>query len=199
MCMFVSLPIAEKLYKWLSPILGKGDAHIAGDDDYAPDAANEDEDVDDGLSSGKLKRWGALLFAFSVIVTVGNYIGYHTPLIDTFIGMMIISIVTITGMALERVSPVHIQSIIFISIIGLLIAIPGMPTADFVAHYVSNVELTTICTAFLAYVGISIGKDWEEFKKIGWRGILITLIVITGTYLGSAIIANVILFLSGSI
>ena len=95
MCMFVSLPIAEKLYKWLSPILGKGDAHIAGDDDYAPDAANEDEDVDDGLSSGKLKRWGALLFAFSVIVTVGNYIGYHTPLIDTFIGIIIISLVTI--------------------------------------------------------------------------------------------------------
>ena len=199
MCMFVSLPIAEKLYKWLSPILGKGDAHIAGDDDYAPDAANEDEDVDDGLSSGKLKRWGALLFAFSVIVTVGNYIGYHTPLIDTFIGMMIISIVTITGMALERVSPVHIQSIIFISIIGLLIAIPGMPTADFVAHYVSNVELTTICTAFLAYVGISIGKDWEEFKKIGWRGVIVALIVITGTYLGSATIANLTLSFTGMI
>ena len=198
MCMFISLPIAEKLYKWLSPILGKGDAHIDGDDDV-PDVANEDEDVDDGLSSGKLKRWGALLFAFSVIVTVGNYIGYHTPLVDTFIGMMIISIVTLTGMALERVSPVHIQSIIFISIIGLLIAIPGMPTADFVAHYVSNVELTTICTAFLAYVGISIGKDWEEFKKIGWRGVIVALIVISGTYLGSATIANLTLALTGMI
>ncbi|WP_405268443.1 hypothetical protein [Methanobrevibacter sp.] len=107
-----------------------------------------------GLSSGKLKRWGALLFAFSVIVTVGNYVGYHTLLIDTFIGMMTIAIVTLAGVALERGCPVHIQSIIFISIIGLLIAIPCMPTADFVAHYVSNVELTTICTAFLAYVGI---------------------------------------------
>ena len=199
MCMFVSLPIAERLYKWLSPILGKGDAHIDGDDDYVPDAANEDDDASDGLSSGKLKRWCALLFAFSVIVTVGNYVGFHTPLIDTFIGMMIISIVTLTGMALERVSPIHIQSIIFISIIGLLIAIPGMPTADFVAHYVSNVELTTICTAFLAYVGISIGKDWEEFKKIGWKGVIVALIVITGTYLGSATIANVTMFLTGMI
>lgn len=199
MCMFVSLPIAEKLYKWLSPILGKGDAHIDSDDDYVPDAANEDDDASDGLSSGKLKRWGALLFAFSVIVTVGNYVGYHTPLIDTFIGMIIIALVTLTGMALERVCPVHIQSIIFISIIGLLIAIPGMPTADFVAHYVSNVELTTICTAFLAYVGISIGKDWDEFKKIGWRGVIVALIVITGTYLGSATIANLTLSITGMI
>ena len=197
MCMFVSLPIAEKLYKWLSPILGKGDAHIDGGDDYSPDA--NEEDASEGLSFGKLKRWGALLFAFSVIVTVGNYIGYHTPLIDTFIGIIIISLVTIIGMALERVSPVHIPSIVFISIIGLLIAIPGMPTADFVAHYVSNVELTTICTAFLAYVGISIGKDWDEFKKIGWRGVIVALIVITGTYLGSATIANLTLSFTGMI
>ena len=197
MCIFISLPLAEKLYAWLSPILGKGEAHI--DDENVPDEVKDEEDASGGLSFGKLRRWGTLLLAFSVIVTVGNYVGYHTPIIDTFIGMMIISIVTITGMALERVCPIHIQSIIFISIIGLIIAIPGMPTADFVAHYVSNVELTTICTAFLGYVGISIGKDWEEFKRIGWRGVIVALIVITGTYLGSATIANLTLFATGMI
>ena len=197
MCIFISLPIAEKLYKWLSPHLGKGDAHIDSEEDA--DVTTEDDDDSDGLSLGKLKRWATLLLAFSIIVTVGNFVGYHTPLIDTFIGMMIISIVTIAGMALERVIPVHIPSIVFISIIGLLIAIPGMPTSDLVAHYVSNVELTTICTAFLGYVGISIGKDWEEFKKIGWRGIIVALIVITGTYLGSATIANLTLFATGMI
>ena len=199
MCIFISLPIAERLYKWLSPILGKGEGtSISGEDDV-PDVKNEEEDVSEGLSLGKLRSWGTLLTAFSIIVTVGNFVGYHTPLIDTLIGMIIISIVTLVGMALERVSPVHIPSIVFISIIGLLIAIPGMPTADFVAHYVSNVELTTICTAFLGYVGISIGKDWEEFKKIGWRGIIVALIVITGTYLGSATIANLTLFVTGMI
>ena len=81
----------------------------------------------------------------------------------------------------------------------LIVAIPGSPTADFVAHYVSQVELTTICTAFLGYVGIAIGKDWEEFKRIGWRGVIVALLVITGTYLGSATIANITLFLKGMI
>lgn len=198
MCMFVSVPIAEKLYAWLSPILGKGEAHI-DDENVLNEVTEEDDDASDGLSLGKLKRWSVLLLVFSVIVTVGNYVGFHTPLIDTFIGMMIISIVTLAGMALERICPIHIQSIIFISIIGLIIAIPGMPTADFVAHYVSNVELTTICTAFLAYVGISIGKDWEEFKRIGWKGVIVALIVIVGTYLGSATIANLTLFATGMI
>ncbi len=195
MCMFVSLPLAERLYKWLSPKLGKGNAHI--DDEYDLDELEEDEDVNDDLTIGKLKRWAALLFGFSVIVAVGNVVGYHTSFIDSFIAMIIISIITIIGMSLERISPVHIPSIIFISLIGLVVAIPGVPTADFVAHYVSQVDLTTICTAFLGYVGIAIGKDWEDFKRIGWRGVIVALIVITGTYLGSASIANLTLFLTG--
>ena len=198
MCIFVSLPLAEKLYKWLSPKLGKGNAHI-DDDGYRPDEVYEDDDVIDDLNVGKLKRWGALLFGFSIIVAVGNVVGYHTSFVDSFIAMIIISIITIIGMSLERIIPVHIPSIIFISLIGLFVAIPGVPTADFVAQYVSQVELTTICTAFLGYVGIAIGKDWEEFKRIGWRGVIVALIVITGTYLGSASIANLTLFVTGMI
>lgn len=198
MCIFVSLPIAEKLYKWLSPILGRGDAQI-DDEGYAPDEVYDDDDVIDDFNFGKLKRWVTLLFAFSVIVAVGNVIGYHTSFVDSFIGILIISAITLVGMILERIFPVHIPSIIFISLIGLFIAIPGVPTANFVAHYVSQVELTTICTAFLAYVGIAIGKDWDEFKRIGWKGVIVALIVITGTYLGSATIANITLFLTGMI
>ena len=133
------------------------------------------------------------------MVAVGNYIGYNSSLIDSFIGMIIISIVTIAGMSLERLIPRNIQSIIYISLIGIIIAIPGMPTADFVSHYVSQIDLATICTGFLAYVGIAIGNDWEEFKKIGWKGIIITLIVISGTYLCSAAVAHFTLIATGAV
>ncbi|WP_407421775.1 DUF3100 domain-containing protein [Methanobrevibacter sp.] len=198
MCIFISLPLAEKLYKWLSPILGRGNAQIE-DGNVPEDVMDGNEEDSDALSFGKLKRWAALLFAFSVIVTIGNIVGYHTAFVDTFIGMIIIAFIALIGMALERVFPVHIPSIVFISLIGLLVSIPGAPTAEFVTHYVSQVELTTICTAFLAYVGISIGKDWEEFKRISWRGIIVAIVVITGTYLCSATIANITLFATGMI
>ena len=197
MCIFISIPLAEKLYKWLSPIIGKGNAVIA--DDKYDDEVNEDEENSDEMSLGKLERWSTLLFAFSVIVAVGNVVGYHTSFIDSFIAMIMISIITIIGLSLERICPIEIPSIVFISIIGFIVAIPGVPTADFVAHYVSQVELTTICTAFLAYVGIAIGKDWKKFKKIGWRGIIVAIIVISGTYLGSATIAHIILLVTGMI
>ena len=142
MCIFLSLPIAERLYKWLYPIIGNGKASIY-DGDYVPEDDDDDESSDK-LSIGKLKRWIVLLLAFSVIVAIGNVVGYHTSFVDSFIAMLIISAITIIGMALERVFPVHIPSIIFISLIGLILAIPGMPTSDFLGHYISQIELTTI-------------------------------------------------------
>ena len=198
MCMFVSIPLAEKLYSWLSPVLGKRHKEI-NEDENIEEEEEVDDDSADAVNMGKVKRWATLLLVFSVIVAVGNVVGYHTSFVDSLIGMLIISAVTFIGMCLERICPGHIQSIIYISIIGLLIAMPGVPTADFVTHYVSQVELTTISTAFLGYVGISIGKDWDAFKKIGWRGIIVALVVITGTYLGSASIANIMLTLTGTI
>lgn len=199
MCIFLSLPIAEKLYGWLSPHIGNDDKDSI-DDEYGIQEVKHDKYISkDKLTKGKLERWTTLLLIFSIIVAVGNFVGYHGSIIDSFIGMIIISIITLIGMSLERIIPKNIQSIIYISLIGIVIAIPGVPTSEFVIHYVSQVNLATICTAFLAYVGIAIGNDWGEFKKIGWKGIIITLIVISGTYLGSAIIAHLTLLVSGMI
>ena len=156
MCIFISLPLAERLYKWLSPILGNGEGKSI-DDEYAIEGVKDDKYVaSEDMSLGKLKRWSTFLVIFSFIVTIGNFVGYKTPLGDVFIGMLIISLITILGMALERIVPGNIQSLIFISLIGIILAIPGMPTADFIIHYVSQIELTSIVTAFLGYVGIAI-------------------------------------------
>ncbi len=195
MFIFISLPITEKLYSWLSPVLGKNHAIEFDGNLIQEDSANNPF----GLKMNNIRKIVAVFLVFSVIVAIGNVLGNHASFADSLIGMLIIVAITFIGLCIAEISPFKIPSIIIICLIGMFLAIPGVPTADFVTHYASQVDLTTICAAFLAYVGIALGKDWEEFKKIGWRGILITLVVITGTYLGSAIIANVILVLSGSI
>ena len=200
MCIFVSLPIAEKMYAWLAPHILGHEEKLSIDDDYEIEELKQDEyATTEDMTLGKLKRWATFLVIFSFIVAVGNFIGFHTSLIDSFIGMLLISLITIAGMSLERIIPWNIPAIIYISLIGIIVAIPGVPTANFLVHYVSQIDLTTICTAFLAYVGIAIGNDWEEFKKIGWKGIIITLIVISGTYLCSAGIAHLTLVATGMV
>ena len=143
------------------------------------------------LSWGKLKRWFVLLLIFSIIVAIGNAVGLQKSVLNGFIGMLILSIITIIGLALERIISWDIPALLYISIIGIILAIPGMPTAETVYYFVSSLEISSICTAFLAYVGIAIGNDWDKFKKIGWRGIIITMIVIAGTYYCSATIAQI--------
>ena len=192
---FIALPLTEKLYSWLSPVLCKSNGFEINDD------ISQDKDDGDnpfGLKIDNLYNILSVLLVFSVIVAIGNVFCNHVPFVDSLIGMLIIVAIAFIGLWLGEIIPV-IPSIILICLIGMFLAIPGVPTADFVIHYASQIDLTTICAAFLVYVGIAMGKDWDEFKKIGWRGIITTLFVITGTYLGSAIIAHVVLVLSGSI
>ena len=158
-----------------------------------PDLFDESENV----SVHGILNWILLLFIFSVITTIGNYLGYKHPMTDSLVGMGILSVITLIGVWLERYLPLNISSIIYISIMGIALAFPGMPTSDFVLYYVSKVELLSIVTVFLAYVGIGMGKSWDEFKALGWRAVVITVLVIAATYYGAAIVAHIVLVLTG--
>ncbi len=158
-----------------------------------PDLLDESVDV----SVEGIFNWILLLTIFSIITVVGNYVGYKHPIYDSLVGMGILSLITLVGVWLERKLPLNISSIIYISIIGIILAFPGVPTSETVLHYVSKVELLSIVTVFLAYVGIGIGKSWDEFKALGWKAIIVTILVIASTYLGSALVAHIVLVLTG--
>lgn len=149
------------------------------------------------ISVEGIMNWILLLAIFSIITVIGNYMGYKHPISDSLVGMAILSLITLAGVWMERRLPFNVSSIIYISLIGIIIAFPGMPTAGSVSYYVSQVELLSIVTVFLAYVGIGMGKSWNEFKVLGSRAIIITILVIASTYLGSAFVATIILFLTG--
>ncbi|MBR6023836.1 MAG: hypothetical protein IK044_02575 [Methanobrevibacter sp.] len=158
-----------------------------------PDLIDGSQDV----SVHGILNWIMLLGIFSVITVIGNYVGYKHPMADSLIGMAILSLITLAGVWMERKLPLNISSIIYISVMGILLAFPGMPTSKFVLHYVSQVELLSIVTVFLAYVGIGMGKSWEEFRALGGRAIIVTMLVIAATYYGSAVVAHIILTLTG--
>ena len=154
-------------------------------------------DGSENVSVHGIFNWILLLIIFSIITVIGNYLGYKHPMTDSLVGMAILSIITLVGVWLERELPLNVSSILYISIIGIVLAFPGMPTSDFVLYYVSQIELLSIVTVFLAYVCIGMGKSWDEFKALGWRAIVITVLVIASTYYGAAIVAHIVLVLTG--
>lgn len=154
-------------------------------------------DGTENVSVHGILNWILLLTIFSIITVVGNSIGYTHPIADSLIGMLMLSLITLAGVWMERELPFNISSIIYISVMGIVLAFPGMPTSDTLLYYVSNVELLSIVTVFLAYVGIGMGKSWNEFKSLGWRAVVVTVLVIASTYLGSAMVAHIILVMTG--
>ena len=154
-------------------------------------------DGSENVSVHGIINWIVLLILFSIITVIGNFLGFKHAIEGSLIGMGILSLITLAGVWLERYLPFNVSSILYISVIGIILAFPGMPTSKFVLHYVSQIELLAIVTVFLAYVGIGMGKSWNEFKALGWKAILITVLVIAATYYGAAIVAHIVLVLTG--
>lgn len=142
-----------------------------------------------------------------VLILVGNCINTITdgnP--DTFVsvldgipGMLILFGIALVSLCIAKFTP-KIPAIIYITIFGILLAMPyNTLTGAYVAEQVGKIGLLSAACPVLAYAGVSISKDWVEFKKIGWKGILIAVLVMIGTYLGSALIAQTILTAQGII
>jgi len=151
------------------------------------------------LSINTVLEWILILLIFSVMSAIGNWVGYQYPFEESLVGMLILCAITLIGMIIEKYVPYNIPAIIYISIIGLLLAVPWCPISGPIIYYTSKVDLVSLTTILLAYAGVAMGKDLGEFKKVGIRGIIVTFFVIIGTYLGSAIIAQGVLMYTGII
>lgn len=151
------------------------------------------------LSINTVLEWILILLIFSVMSAIGNWVGYQYPFEESLVGMLILCAITLIGMIIEKYVPYNIPAIIYISIIGLLLAVPWCPISGSIIYYTSKVDLVSLTTILLAYAGVAMGKDLGEFKKVGIRGIIVTFFVILGTYLGSAIIAQGVLMYTGII
>ena len=73
----------------------------------------------------------------------------------------------------------------------MLVAMPFSPISGFVIYWANKVALMAVVTPILAYAGVIVGRDWREFVKIGWKGILVSLLVILGTLFVSGGMAEI--------
>lgn len=140
-----------------------------------------------------------VLLITAVITLVGNFIGYKINPIVAIPGMLILMCIVIAGVLMAEVIPVKLPSIVYISLIGIIITVPGFPGAAWFTAMVSQVQFLALTTPVLAYAGISIGKDLDAFREVGWKIVVVSMFVFVGTFVGSAIIAQVILMLMGQI
>lgn len=133
-----------------------------------------------------------LTFAIiGVIALMGNWLGYDVSPIDALPGMAIIVVVTLLGFLLAKILPIKLPVVIWISIIALVMTTPIFPGNEIVIKLTEKVNFMALATPILAYAGLSFGKDLQEFKKLGWRIVVISLVVYTGTFVLSTLVAEI--------
>ncbi|HIH35508.1 MAG TPA: hypothetical protein HA255_03565, partial [Methanosphaera sp.] len=123
------------------------------------------------LSITMIGQWVGILLIFSFITAIGNWVGYQYPFQESLIGMFILCFISLVGLIVEKILPFdNIPAIIYISLIGLLVALPWFPLSQQIIYFTSKVDLISLTTVLLAYAGVAMGKDLSGFKKVGIRG-----------------------------
>ena len=87
--------------------------------------------------------------------------------------------------------------VFWVSIIAVVISLPGFPGGDWVIHYTKQVGFLPITTPVLAYCGLSLGKDIDAFKRLSWRIVPVALAVCAGSFICATVLAEIILHLEG--
>ena len=147
-----------------------------------------------------LQQLGLLLMV-SVIMVLTNILGYKMPVGDSNAGIQVLSAIALFGLTLSKFMSqfIKLPSMMYVSLTGLLLACPVSPVKDIIVETTTPVAFLAPATALGAFAGISLGKDLKEFAKMGWKLVLITLFVITGTFIFSALVADIVLKMTGAI
>lgn len=150
-----------------------------------------------------------VLVISALFASVGNYLSTlkaGTPVtpLEAIPGLCLLVLITLVGLLIwslinKVTGDKNLPAIAYISLIAIIMTIPGVPGAQFVTDSINKIGLLPLCTPILAYAGISIGKDLDSFKKNGVAIVLVSLFAFIGTYIGSAIIAQIILKMTGVI
>lgn len=147
----------------------------------------------------KIKNSVFILILIGILSLVGNLIGSKTSIFQSIPGMLILIAISIAGILLAKVLPIKVPAVAYVVTLGCIITYPAIPGSTIINGYISKINFLSLTTPILAYVGISVGNDLDSFAKSGWRIILVSCLAFIGTFIGSSIVAQFVLKITGQI
>lgn len=147
---------------------------------------------------GKLCALMAMIFT---LILMSNVVGYGMTPAQTIPGLLILCGIAVVGLIISKAMSrfVKLPSMMYVVVLAVLLSCPISPVSEQVIALTSNVQFMAPATAMGAFIGISLGKEIKAFAKMGWKYVIITIFVITGTFVFSALIADLVLKVTGVI
>lgn len=186
--LFIALPVAEWLYRRL------GGRSRATSSVGAMAANGNDADFpSEERPEANLGKTAAVLAMACVVGWIANTIN-GASLIDALPGMIILYVMTLIGLVITRAAPFYLPGVAWVSLVSILMTLPFFPGSGWIVDQLAAVNFLAIVTPVLAYAGLALSRrEFTMFRQTGWKLIIISLLVFTGTYVGSAVVAQVLL------
>ena len=147
----------------------------------------------------RIQEWIFLFIVASCGIALANFVGFQVGLIESLPGIGILFVLSLCGVVISKVLPIRLPIVAYCSLLGLLAASPLSFCREFVITSVNQINFTAPLTMVGAFAGISISDQLKEFAAQGWKMIIIGLLVMTGTFLGSAVVSQIMLSITGAI
>ena len=145
------------------------------------------------------QEWIFTLALAGLGMMVANFIGFDVAFSQSLPGVLVLLVISAAAAFLSWLIPLKLPTVAYCSILGLLCACPISPISEFVIQSVGQINFTAPLPMVGAFAGMSISNQIKQFVKQGWKMIVISVLVMTGTFFGSLVIAQVMLQLTGTI
>lgn len=143
------------------------------------------------LNKEEVLDWLIVLIISGGFMLIGNVIGYGETINSSLPGILWLIFFTLLGFVVQKLFPFEMPAVAYISFFAIIFAVPISPVSEMVISHVSHINLLATTTPILAYAGVTVGKDWPLFKEIGYRGVIVSLLVIIGTVLMCVIFSEI--------
>lgn len=136
-------------------------------------------------------EWTVMFIVAGLGIALANFVGFQVGFTDSLPGIVILLVISLAAVILSNLIPLKLPVIAYCSLLGLLLASPLCPFREFVIESAAKINFTAPLTMVGAFAGISISDQLKEFTRQGWKMILIAFLVMIGTFVFSALIANI--------
>lgn len=85
------------------------------------------------------------------------------------------------------------------TLVSFVCTLPVSPVSDSIVNGMSAFSFGLVGLPLLAFAGIAVGEQLEVFKKLSWKIVLVSFVVMASTYFGSALISSGVLLAKGLI
>lgn len=151
------------------------------------------------MALNNYRDWIFLLCIAGFGMMLANFVGFSVGFGESLPGVAVLVVISLIAVLCDKVIPLKLPVIAYASVVGLLLSCPISPIAGFVIESTSAINFTAPLTMVGAFAGMSISNQLRQFIKQGPKMVLVTLLVMTGTYIGSICVAQVVLMLTGAI